>query len=272
MAASYPISIKSFLTYQNQPGDNNHVVSDPSNPAQTVDLTYDRAKITNEIHDEVIAIEKIMGMVPSRPMSSAILDLYYNKSPGIADPVTRVVPPDPPPSHNHVHAQTAGRDADDHPQYMRVDGARGFSAPVSAPDAWGGNHLVTLHQGQASGLNSAQVNSIIQSTLANASSYPMTGPANQRYRMTGGFLYGYTNSSGNIYVDYSAANFAGILTFVYVKNPHPGTSRFGYKYQYQEDQLALTSISNRGAWIQFIEDIVVDRLAHVALTWMVVGV
>jgi len=275
MAASYPTSIKSFLTYQNQPGDNNHIVPDPNNPTQPIDLTIDRAKVTNEIHDEITAIEKTMGVLPfQQPMGGAIVDLFYNKSPGIADPITGAVPPDPPPSHDHIHQQTGGRDADDHPMYMRVDGARGFSAPVSAPDAWDASQLVTLHQGQASGLNSGQVNSIIQTALSNAiSPYPpLTGPAAQRYRMTGGFLYGYTNNSGNIYVDYSAAHFSGILTFVYVKNPHPGTSAFGYKYQYQEDQLGLVSISNQGAWIKFIEDIVVDRQAHVALTWMVVGV
>jgi hypothetical protein len=272
MAASYPTSIKSFLTYQNQPGDANHIVPDPSNPAQTVDLTYDRAKVTNEIHDEVIAIEQTMGMLPPQPMGNAIFDLYFGKSPGIADPVTGAVPPAPPPSHNHGHQQIAGRDADDHPQYMRVDGARGFSAAVSAPDAWWSNQLITLEQGQGSGLNSSQVNSVIQTALANASTAPMTGPAPQRYRMTGGFLYGYTNASGNIYVDYSAANFAGILTFVYMKNPHPGGSHYGYVYQYQEDQLALLSISNQGAWIQFIEDIVVDRQALVAMTWIAVGV
>lgn len=274
MAASYPKSIKSFLTYQNQPGDNNHIISDPSNPTLTIDLTYDRAKVTNEMHDEIIAIEQTMGLLPIQPMGAAIIDLYFHKSPGIADPITGVVPPSPPPSHDHIHQQTAGRDADDHPQYMRVDGARGFSAAVSAPDAQTSNQLITLEQGLASGLNSGQVNNIIQTTLSNAiSPYPpMTGPAAQRYRMTGGYLYGYTNTSGNIYIDYSAAHFSGILTLVFMKNPHPGTSAFGYKYQYQEDQLHMISISNQGAWIQFIEDIVVDRQAHVALTWMVVGV
>jgi hypothetical protein len=116
------------------------------------------------------------------------------------------------------------------------------------------------------------VSSIIQATLASASSYPMTGPAPQRYRMTGGFFSGYTNASGNVFIDFSAAHFGGVLTFVFMKLPYPGGSRFGYKYRYEEDQLHMISIANNGAWIQFIEDIVVDRQALIALTWIAVGV
>jgi hypothetical protein len=280
MPASYSASIKSFLTYQDQPGVNN-IVPDPSNPGQTVDLTIDRAKITNEIHDEVVAIESTMGVTGGKALIPGISQfgrdiayLYNNKSAGRVDPSNNAIYPTPPPSHNHVHAYLSGNSADVHPQYVRVDGRRGFSAQVSAPSATNGSQLTTLSQVQNAGyLNSPQVHSAIQSALNAKSAHPVTGPAPQRYRMTGGYFYGPSDSNGMIWIDYSAANFAGILSLVFMKNPFPGESMLGwYTYQYEEDQLLLQSISNRGAMVQFIEDIVVDRSANVALTWMVVGV
>lgn len=278
MAASYPISVKSFLTYQDQPGSNN-IVPDPDHPGQTVDLTIDRAKITNEIHDEVIAVEKTIGIpalaiIPGlRTYGSELNFLYNNKSSGIVDPTNNAIYPLPPPSHNHTHAYLAGNDADVHPQYMRVDGARSFSAPVSSPNAAGGHQLATLAQAQAPGyLNSAQVAAAVDSVVDSVAPYPMKGPAPQRYRMTGGHFSGITDANGNVRIDYSAARFSGVLTFVYMKNPFPGGSAYGYVYQYEEDQLVLQEIDNNGAWIQFIEDIVVDRQALVSMTWMAVGV
>jgi len=43
-------------------------------------------------------------------------------------------------------------------------------------------------------------------------------------------------------------------------------------FQYEEDQLILLAYDTRGAWIQFIEDIVVDRQAAVAMTWVALGI
>jgi hypothetical protein len=90
--------------------------------------------------------------------------------------------------------------------------------------------------------------------------------------MTGGHFIGRTDANGNIRVDYSSAHFIGILTFVFMKLPFSGSSASGYTYQYKEDQLLLQSIDNQGCWIRFAEDMVVDRQANVALTWLVVGV
>ena len=282
MAASYPSSIKSFLTYQDQPGNANHIVPDPSNPSSTIDLTIDRAKITNEIHDEVIAMEQNMGITGAKvtvvpgttTMGQEIRYLYNNKSSGRIDTSNNAIYPTPPPSHNHVHAQLSGNNADVHTQYVRADGARGFSAAVRGKNATAGNHLATLSQAQGAGyLTAPQVRSIIQSTLNGKSAHPITGPAPQRYRMTGGRFYGLTDANGNAWIDFSAARFSGLLTFVFMKNPFPGESMLGwYTFQYMEDQLTLLSLSNQGAMIQFIEDIVVDRQAYVALTWMAVGV
>lgn len=286
MPASYPISIKSFLTYQDRPGLNN-IVTDPDHPGQTVDLTIDRARITNEIHDEVAAVEKTMGVtgipftvVPgTRSMADEISYLYNNKSAGQPDPNNNAIYPMPPPSHNHTHVELSGLGADVHPQYIRVDGARAFTAPVTAPNATAGSHLATLAQATHSGyLTGPQVTSAVQAEINEDFAdrgivfHSVKGPAPQRYRMTGGHFYGPTDTNGNIYIDFSRARFAGLLTFVYMKNIFPGGSAYGYIYQYQEDQLILLSLSNQGAWIQFIEDIIVDKQAAVAMSWMAVGV
>jgi hypothetical protein len=243
MAASYPTSIKSFLTYHDQPTNPSLVVPDPDNPGQTVDLTLDRAKITNEIHDEVIAMEKTIGLgyvptaIPGTITMGAELDALYNgKSNGRIDPSNNAIYPLPPPSHNHVHNQLTGLDADDHPQYMRVDGARGFSAPVNGQWAWLPNHLCTLGQVQnADWQTSSQVNFLIWTTVTPVCPYPMAGPEwiSKRYRMTGGTFWGRTDVNGNAWIDFSAARFAGVLTFVYMKMPFPGGSAYGYAYQYE---------------------------------------
>jgi hypothetical protein len=280
MPASYPTSIKSFLTVQNQPGDANHVIPDPANPGQTIDLTIDRAKITNEIHDEVIAMEQTIGTsikpmaIPgTRTMGGEVNALYYGKANGRVDPSNNAIYPLSVPTHNHAHAQLSDLGADDHPQYVRVDGKRGFRAPVGGQ--WGTqlNHLCPLSQAQYVGwLTSPQVNFVVFTTVAAASSHVVRGPAAQRYRMTGGHFYGRTDENGVIFLDYSAAQFSGVLTVVYMKMPFPGPSAYGYTFQYEEDQLLMLAISNQGVLIQFIEDVVVDRQANISLAWMAVGV
>lgn len=283
MPASYPTSIKSFLTYHDQPSNPSLIVPDPDNPNGTVDLTIDRAKITNEIHDEIIAVEKTVGVtgasvtvVPGTTnLGGEINFLYNNKSSGRADPISGAIYPLPPPSHNHLHASLDNLGDDVHPQYIRTDGARGFTAPVSAPNAAASNQLATLGQAESFGyLTAPQVVSSIQTEIHRKSPYPMTGPIAQRaFRIAGGFYYGPSDDNGNVWIDYSRANFAGILTFIFMKNAFPGESMLGwYTFQYPEDQIILLSVANNGAMVQFVEDIVVDRRALVALTWMVLGV
>jgi hypothetical protein len=280
MAASYPVSIKSFLTYQDQPGNTNKIVPDPDKPPPaTVDLTIDRAKATDEIHDEVIAMEKTVGtgykntFIPgTRSMGAEVQAIFNDKANGHVDPANNAIYPIPP-WHNHGHRELSGNDKDVHPQYMRVDATRGFSAPVSGQWATAGNHLVPLNQIKSAGwLTYPQVEFVIYTTVAGSSAHPMVGPDPQRYRMTGGYFWGRTDSNGMVRIDYSAAQFRGVLTFVFMKMPFPGPSAYGYTYQYEEDQLILIEIDNNGSWIQFSEDIVVDRQAWVSMTWMVVGV
>jgi hypothetical protein len=287
MPASYPASIKSFLTYQDQPGQPGHIVSDPEKPGQlppaTVDLTIDRARITNEIHEEIIAMEQNLGLRSDwgkyygLSIGKNIDALFNGKANGHPDPTNNAIYPLPPPSHNHIHAELSNKNADDHPQYMRVDGARGFTQPVAGQWATALNHLVPLAQAQSANfVTYNQVEFLIWTTVSENCPYPIAGPqwTAQRYRMTGGVTSGYTNSNGMLRVDYSAANFGGILTFVFMKMPFPGGSIAypgAYTYRYEEDQLLLYEVDNNGAWITFQEDLTVDRQALVALCWIVMG-
>lgn len=284
MAASYPVAIKSFLTYVNQPSSPATIVPDPDHPGQTppatVDLTLIRGKVTNEIHDEVIAVEKTMGITGPKPtvipgtttMGAEIKYLLNNKSAGQIDPANKAIYITTTPTHNHAHNQISGRPADDHKQYIRVDGTRAFTSPVNGRNATGSHHLVTLAQGQGAGLTHAQVQSIIQTQLTSSVNHPMRGPGPGRYRMTGGFYTGNTDIHGNAYIDFSYARFSRLISFVFMKNPFPGGSMLGYyAFQYMEDQLVLLSLSPEGATIQFIEDIVVDRQALIGMTWMALG-
>jgi hypothetical protein len=286
MPTAYPLSIKSFLTFQDQPGTNN-IVPDPNNPTQTVDLTIDKAFITNEIHSEVLAMEQAIGTPGNPPttipgtttMGAEINNLFLGKASGRVDPSNNAIYPSGVPTpHNHVHAQLSDNAADVHPQYIRVDGTRGFTAPVAAPWGTALNHLCPLGQAESVGwLNFNQVAFIVAAQTNKECPYPMVcthdWPGMQRYRMSGGVTAGYTDANGVIYVDYSAANYSGIASFIYIKMPYPLPSYYGYTYQYEEDQLMLYApITNQGAFIQFSEDIVVDRQAWVALCWMVLGV
>jgi hypothetical protein len=290
ITASYPVSIKSFLTYQDQPPGSTSVIApdDPTNPTPGTpyDLTIDRAYITNEIHSEVLAMEQNIGVganativVPGiTTMGGEINFLYNNKANGRVDPSNNAIYASVTPTHNHTHAELRNLDADDHTQYVLVDGARGFSAPVAGVPAAASNQLMTLGQLLSQGwLNSAQAQYVIdEQILAETGGYPVRGPAPQpypwRYRMTGGYFWGQTDESGLIRIDYSAAAFIGILSIVYMKMPFPGVSVYGYVYQYEEDQLMLIEIDNSGCTIQFTEDIVIDRQAWVSMCWMVVGV
>ena len=277
MPASYPTSIKSFLTYYDQPADPTKV-----DPITGIDLTIDRAMVTNEIHDEVLAMERNIGVgaqativIPGiRTMGGEINALFNGKANGRVDPANNAIYPLQLPTHNHTHAEMSGRGADDHPQYMRVDGARGFSAPCAGQPATAANQLTTLGQVQGQGwLNYNQVEFAIWVTVTENRPHLCQGfPGLQRYRMTGGFFGGQTDVNGLVRIDYSSAQFHGILSLVYMKMPFPGPSAYGYTFQYEEDQLVLLEVDNSGATIQFIEDIVVDRQAYVAMCWMVVGV
>jgi hypothetical protein len=279
----YPLAIRDFVTYLDQPQDGTKIfiVQNPDGTTTTVDLTLDSDTVTRDLHTEILSLEQTVGAPPflvpkTTSLGGSIQWLYANKAAGRVDVRGAITPP-PPPAHRHYHVQTTALGADDHHQYMRVDGTRGFSAVVTAPAATSSHHLINLSQAKTAGLNSSQVSSIIQSTLASQKLVPgehnITGPDGRRWKMAGGVAQGYTDINGNLWVDLTECRFSGILSFMWMKMPFPGESMLGwYAYQYMEDQLILMGLSNQGALIQFIEDIRVDRQALVCMCWMALGI
>lgn len=279
-AQRYPVAIRDFVTYLNQPWNSTKSITTPNpNPPPstlTTDLTLFLATVNRDLQTEILSLEKTIGIRPftvprQATIGKSIQWLYSNTSPGRVD-ARGAINPLPTPSHTHVHAQSADLKADDHLQYTRVDGTRGFTRPVTAPPGSHTNSLITLAQARAAGLTAAQVQSIINSSLATTSDYPITGPTAGRYLMAGGYYNGSSDIYGNIWIDFGACHFHRVLSFVYMKVPFPGGSMLGWPaFQYMEDQLILLTLDNRGATIQFIEDIVVDRSATVAMTWIALG-
>jgi hypothetical protein len=293
----YPVRTRDFVTYQDQPGDANHIITGPDG-STPLDLTVDFAIVTKDLHTEIISMEQAIGAPPylvpkTTTLAGSTQWLFLNKAAGRVDARGAITPPPTnlstgpgdrsgaipqgPPTHSHEHKTSTLRNADDHHQYMRVDGGRAFSAAATAPAATAAKHLINLSQAKAAGLNSTQVQSIITSALAaqklNPGEHNITGPDSRRWKMAGGVAQGYTDMNGNLSVDLKPARFAGILSFTYMKMPFPGGSMLGwYAYQYMEDQLILLALSVQGAVIQFIEDIRVDRQALVCMCWMALGI
>jgi hypothetical protein len=291
------VTIRDFVTYQDQPGDANHIITGPDG-STPLDLTVDFAIVIKDLHTEIISMEQTIGAPPflvpkTVSLGSSISWLFLNKAAGRVDSRGAITPPplnlssgpgdrsgsvpQATPMHTHAHSTSGGLAADDHPLYMRVDGARAFSAAVTAPAAISAHNLINLSQAKNAGLTSTQVSSIITSTLASQKLIPgehnITGPDGRRWKMAGGVAQGYTDESGNLWVDLAPSRFSGILSFTYMKMPFPGGSMLGwYAYQYMEDQLILLALSTRGAVIQFIEDIKVDARALVCLCWMALGI
>jgi hypothetical protein len=287
MPASYPVSLATFLTYVDQPWVPGDTITAPDGVTQ-IDLTIDDALITRQIHEEIVAIEKTIGVSPFEipvlgrsPVGTQIMWIYNNKAWGRVD-ANNIVQPQPPPSHNHQHGTSTGLTHDDHPQYMTASGdsgrPHGFTQPVTGQPAKASTGLVTYNQVLGYHyLTAAQVRQTIASELSEAvgdpHQAPMTGPTSGHYRVTGGYFYGPSDTNGVITINFSRAHFSSILTFLFMKRPFPGESMLGwYNYQYMEDQLLLVNLTNHSASIQFIEDIVVDRQAAVSLTWIAIGV
>ena len=300
-AARYPQSIRSFVTYQNQPGGSDRfmVTPDPtpgSTATITTDLTLDAAAVTRDIQTEIVSMENTVGIKPFKVpgttnLSKSIYWLYYNLSGGHVDSRGCIINSPPMHTHHHhdtvfIHAYVDDRghhwpamvdNTDDHTQYVRVDGVRGFNAPVAGVAGSYAHDLITLSQAQNAGLTGAQVNQIIQSSLTAALNDPNLAPCRSftggRLKLAGGYFYGPTDVNGVIWIDFSQCHFSQLLTFVYGKNNFPGGSMLGWPtFQYEEDQLILLGMDSRGASIQFIEDIVVDTSAMVAMTWVALGV
>jgi hypothetical protein len=291
MPASWPLAIKDFVTYQDQPGPDNKTI------------IY--AVVVNEMTNEVESIEKNIGARPymapgMRTLGLTVEWLWLNKAPLV---------------HSHVHWSSVyggqvvdgtwqiqlpyvdmTKQSDDHspsPQstpsfagYVRTDGLRGFTQPVASPPAWNANQLVRLDQvKQHSPATQNDFVTVpqfeyIEAVMFGGSHVTGTGgtpwmwgapPYNTAWRITGGWQTGFTDYNGNVFVPFNGVFQRMILTFNFMRMPDAGRSHYGYIYQYMEDQLILQGISTQGAIIQFREDNAIDRQAWITFTWIAVG-
>lgn len=203
MAASYPTSIKQFLTFADQPGD-------PTHP----ELTLIYAFHINELHDEIIAIEKTIGTLPFaglpfQTLNRLIKDLYNNKSPVV---------------HFHHHrAISANGVGNDHTQLLRTDGTVAATAPLGGVAGTNPSTLITLGQATGAGfLSPATVASMITAGFERC----VKGRP-QGLSITGGFWTGGTNPSGDVLVWYPDCRFRQVIGFLFCKCPGlPGASPY----------------------------------------------
>jgi len=65
-AQRYPLAIRDFVAYQNQPQDGTKIfiVQNLDGTTTTVDLTLDAAAVTKDLHTEIISLEQILGQKP----------------------------------------------------------------------------------------------------------------------------------------------------------------------------------------------------------------
>lgn len=249
--AVYPSAIKVFTTYNDYS-----------------DVIW--AHSINEIHDEVLSIEKILGTAPFSgtpytSFSGAIHDLYLNKAPL---------------THTHDHAKlmddTVG---DDHPQYIKTDGSRGFTHPVSGQAGSSGSNLVTLAQVQAMDLAAIEDIERIASQYAAhavigvATGSPIWGTPNPTtWRLEGGLYSGCTDGDGKVTVTFSTPFPHCLQAFTCTKIPASGGGGCpNGPYNYIEAQITLFHGQLDLAIVQFSHDYSWQPGMHVSFTWMALG-
>lgn len=250
MAATYPVALKIFSTFHDY-----------------TDVVW--AWAVNEIHDEVVAIENVLGTAPFtgtpyNTFAGAIQDLYANKA-----PIT----------HTHIHADLVGDSVgNDHPQYIQVNGYPGFSQPVAGQNAWAGNQLIPLGQLQSFGFqNAAQVQWMVNAALGNLMAgawggAPLVGstPA-PTWQVKGGWFTGVTDSGGRITVPFGGAPYYRcVQAFVCTKLP-PGPGP-GTPYNWIEAQVTLLGVSGTAATVQFSHDYSWQANMKVSFSWIAIGV
>lgn len=271
--SSYPVSIKSFTLLYDQPYT--------APPFPQIDPSVDFARWTNELHDEVVSIETVIGI--NYGYFAVDLLQFLPGCQSIGDCITWLYNNTAPKAHIHLHHDLVGLGADDHPQYMRVDGNRGFVNPIASPYAWSVTQLAPLGQLTSAGwINTAQfmnqLNGWLSALGPQVRGFDPGEPLwdgrsyNGAWKIQGGYAYGYTDANGYLRINFNPPFLYQVQTFCFNRMPIPGRSHFGYVYQYQEDQLVPQSIDRNGATILFIEDIAVDRRAWVAMTWMAIGI
>jgi hypothetical protein len=253
MAATFPMALKVFSTFHDY-----------------TDVIW--AYSVNEIHDEIVAIESVLGTTPfvGTPYTSfagAIQDLYANKAPVL---------------HTHVHSTLIGDNVgNDHPQYMQVTGYPGFSRPVAGQNATALNDLATIGQLLSFGWQTAAQ---VEAAVENATQYlmcgayggpPLAGPAvAPNFIVQGGMADGCTDDNGQIFVPFKTV-LGTVQSFVCTKLP-PETGLGAPPvpcppYNWIEAQVTLVGCSGYGAVVQFSHDYSWQPNMHVTLTWIAIG-
>jgi hypothetical protein len=232
ISASYPNSIKVFTP-----------VVDGTSTIHAEDV--------NELQSEVSALEGTLGInpfvgLPYNNLGQTLADLYANKAPY---------------DHQHDHHTLQDLNGfDDHTSYVRVDGTRGFSAPVSAPAATTPGQLATLAQLSALGFTTpAQVTSIVQGGVANlvrafADSGPLAGaiPGTPSWTLIGGMAQGNLDGNGQLHVTFGGSYFANCLLAFIPTKMVPANGWFA-PYDYQNSDCAAITYSLNNVGIQFFQ-------------------
>lgn len=248
MAATYPAALKVFSTFHDY-----------------TDVIW--AWSVNEIHDEVVAIESVLGTspfsgTPYTTFSGAIQDLYATKAPS---------------NHTHTHHTLLDdTQGNDHPQYIQVTGYPGFSQAVAGQNAWAAQHLLPLGQLQSFGYqNAAQVQAAVNAALGNLMSGAV-GPAGiwrsapvPTWKVQGGSFTGVTDGSGRVFINFTTPYQQCVQAFVCTKMP-PGPGA-GTPYNWVEAQTTLVGVSGTTATVQFSHDYSWQAGMKVTLNWIAIG-
>jgi len=249
MAASFPTSLKVFQTFHNY-----------------TDIIW--AISINECHDEILALEKTLGVNPFQntpylSFGGAIQDLYANKAPL---------------SHTHAHKNLLDdTQGNDHPQYIQVSGYPGFSHPVQGKAGTAGADLVPLSQLLAFGYqNTAQVQAMVNAAVGNLMAgvrggAPLAGVVGAtNWRIQGGLSSGCTDGSGRVTINFGTGYPHCVQAFTATKLPPQGTGPCP-PYNWIEAQLTLVGVSGTQAVVQFSHDYSWQAGQFVSFSWIVIG-
>jgi hypothetical protein len=250
MAATYPYAIKVFTVFHDY-----------------TDIVW--AHSINECHDEIQALEKIVGpnpftSTPYNSVSGALQDLYANKAPS---------------NHTHIHHSlqddTTGND---HPQYIQVTGYPGFSRPVGGIAGSGPSDLVPLSQLRSLGYqNASQVQTAVNAATANLMAgarggTPLLGAsASTAWRITGGVFSGCTGPTGQVTVPFGMAFGQVVQAFSCTKLPAAAGPPCP-PYNWIEAQMTLVGVSGNSATVQFSHDYSWQPGMAVTFSWIVMGI
>jgi hypothetical protein len=252
MPAAYPTALKVFQTFHDY-----------------TDIIW--AISINECHDEILALESILGINPFRStpyttFGGAIADLYANKAPI---------------NHTHVHRNLLDdTQGNDHPQYIMVSGYPGFSHPVAGKAGNNPADLVPLSQMRSFGfVNGALVQDMVDDAVGNLMAGVWGGPplagaaASPNWHLTGGVASGCTDGGGRVTINFGASYPHCVQAVTCAKIP-PQTPPGGFPcppYNWIEAQVTLVAVSGTQAVFQFSHDYSWQAGQWVSLSWMAIG-